>query len=90
MGLMTLIKAQGDRIVVKQDDAQETTKSGIILTSQAQQKPYSGVVESVGDKVTEDISIGDHIIYSRYAAVPVNVDGEEYLVIRTADVLCQL
>ena len=66
-----------DRVVLKQLEAEETTKSGIILTSSAQEKPQEAEVIAVGQKV----------IYSKYAGTEVKLDGEEYIIVRQNDIL---
>ena len=68
-----------DRVVLKQCEAEETTKSGIILTSSAQEKPQEAEVIAVKP--------GDHVIYSKYAGTEVKLDGEEYIIVRQSDIL---
>ena len=83
-----------DRVVLKQLEAEETTKSGIILTSTAQEKPqYADVVEVGpgavvdGVKVPMEVKAGDRVIYSKYAGTEVKLDGEEYIIVRQNDIL---
>ena len=84
----------GDKIVLKQLEAEETTKSGIVLPGQAQEKPQQAEVIAVGPggmvdgkEVTMLVSEGDKVIYSKYAGTTVELDGEEYIIVRQNDVL---
>ena len=84
----------GDRVVLKECVAEETTKSGIILTSSAQEKPQEAEVIAVGPggmvdgkEVTMQVKVGDQVIYSKYAGNEVKVDGEEYIIVRQSDIL---
>ncbi len=80
----------GDRVVLKQCEAEETTKSGIILTGGAQEKPQEaegpgGNVD--GKEVTMQVKEGDKVIYSKYAGNEVKLDGEEYIIVKQNDIL---
>ncbi len=84
----------GDRVVLKQEVAEETTKSGIVLTGQSKEKPQQAEVVAVGPggvvdgkEVTMMVSVGDKVIYSKYAGTEVELDGEEYLVVKQNDIL---
>ncbi|MBR1390058.1 MAG: co-chaperone GroES [Lachnospiraceae bacterium] len=83
-----------DRVVLKQLEAEETTKSGIILTGSAQEKPQEAEVIAVGPgglvdgkEVTMQVSAGQKVIYSKYAGTEVKLDGEEYIIVRQNDIL---
>ena len=83
-----------DRVVLKQCEAEETTKSGIILTSSAQEKPQDAEVVAVGPggvvdgkEVTMNVSVGDKVIYSKYAGTEVELDDEEYIIVKQNDIL---
>ena len=79
-----------DRVVLKQLEAEETTKSGIILTSAAQEKPQEAEVIAVGpgtEDVKMEVSVGQKVIYSKYAGTEVKLDGEEYIIVRQNDIL---
>lgn len=80
----------GDRLVLKQCEAEETTKSGIILTSQSQEKPQEAVVVAVGKDVKSELAEGDKVIYSKYAGNSVKVEEEEFLIIKEEDILAVL
>ncbi|MBQ8803425.1 MAG: co-chaperone GroES [Tyzzerella sp.] len=84
----------GDRVVLKQVLAEETTKSGIVLPGQTKEKPQQAEVVAVGPggmvdgkEVTMLVSVGDKVIYSKYAGTEVELDGEEYLVVKQNDIL---
>ncbi len=86
----------GDRVILKQMEARETTKSGLILTSQAQEKPMEGTVVAVGpggkvsdceENVKMLVKVGDHVVYSRYAVTELKFEGETYLILRQNDIL---
>ena len=82
------------RSVLKQCEAEETTKSGIILAGSAQEKPQEAKVVAVGPggmvdgkEVTMQVKEGDKVIYSKYAGNEVKVDGEEYIIVKQNDIL---
>ncbi len=77
----------GDRLVIKQVVAEETTKSGIVLPGQAKEKPQEATVLAVGKDVSDEISEGDVVIYSKYAGNTVKVDEEEYIIVKEEDIL---
>ena len=84
----------GDRVVLKQVEAEETTKSGLILTTSAQEKPQEAEVIAVGPggmvdgkEVTMQVKPGDKVIYSKYAGNEVKLEGEEYIIVRQYDIL---
>ena len=84
----------GDRVVLKQVEAEETTKSGLILTTSAQEKPQEAEVIAVGPggmvdgkEVTMQVEPGDKVIYSKYAGNEVKLEGEEYIIVRQNDIL---
>lgn len=80
---MTLVPL-GDRVVLKQVEAEETTKSGIVLPGQAQEKPQQAEVVAVGPggvvdgkEVKMEVAVGDKVIYSKYSGTEVKMDGTE-------------
>ena len=88
------LKPLADRVVVKAIEAEETTKSGIILTAAAQEKPSIAEVVEVGPgglvdgkEVVMVVKIGDKVIISKYAGTEVKLDGVEYNVVRQSDIL---
>lgn len=83
-----------DRVVLKQLEAEETTKSGIILTAAAQEKPQEALVVAVGPggvvdgkEVVMQVKEGQKVIYSRYAGTEVKLEGEEYIIVKQNDIL---
>jgi chaperonin GroES len=90
---MTL-KPLADRVVLKQVEAEEKTKSGIILSSAAQEKPeiYTVVVAGPGgmvdgNEVKMEVKAGDKVITGKYSGTTVKIDGEEFNIVRQSDIL---
>lgn len=88
------LKPLADRVVLKMTEAEETTKSGIILTASAKEKPQVAEVLEVGPgglvdgkEVTMTVKKGDKVILSKYAGTEVKVDGEECVIVRQSDIL---
>lgn len=88
------IKPLLDRVVLKLDDAEEKTASGIVLSTAAQEKPQyanvvavgpGGIVE--GKEVKMYVNVGDKVIASKYAGTDVKIDGEEYTIVKQSDIL---
>ena len=84
----------GDRVVLQQLEAEETTKSGIVLPGQAQEKPQQAEVVAVGPggvvdgkEVKMEVVVGDKVIYSKYAGTEVKMDGTEYIIVKQNDIL---
>ena len=84
----------GDRVVLKQCEAEEKTKSGIILAGQAKEKPQEAEVVAVGPggmvdgkEVTMQVKAGDKVIYSKYAGNEVKLGDEEYIIVKQSDIL---
>lgn len=83
-----------DRIVVRPIEAEEKTKSGIVLPDTAKEKPMQGEVIAVGPgryedgkRVPMDVKVGDRVIYSKYGGTEVKIEGEEYIILSSRDVL---
>ena len=88
------LKPLADRVIIKMVEAEETTKSGIILTGSAKEKPEVAEVIAVGPggmvdgkEVVMNVKPGDKVIYSKYAGTEVKLDGEEYILVRQSDIL---
>lgn len=88
------LKPLSDRVVLKHLEAEEKTKSGIILTGTAKEKPQEAEVVAVGpggivdgEKVEMQVNVGDKVIYSKYAGTDVTVDKEEYIIVKQGDIL---
>lgn len=90
---MTL-KPLADRVIIKRVAAEETTKSGIILTSAAQEKPQVYEVIAVGpggfidgNEIEMEVEVGDKVITGKYTGTEVKVDGEEYTIVKQSEIL---
>lgn len=84
----------GDKIVLKQLETEETTKSGIVLPGQAKEKPQEAEVIAVGPggvvdgkEVVMQVKVGDKVIYSKYAGTDVELEGEKYIIVKQNDIL---
>ena len=84
----------GDRVVLKQVEAEETTASGIVLPGQSKEKPQQAEVVAVGPggmvdgkEVKMQVKAGDKIIYSKYAGTEVKMDGTDYIIVKQEDIL---
>ena len=84
----------GDRVVLKQSVAEETTKSGIVLPGQSKEKPQQAEIIAVGPggmvngkEVQMNVSVGQTVIYSKYAGTTVELDDVEYIVVKQDDIL---
>ena len=88
------MKPLGDRVVIKNMEAEETTKGGIILTAAAKEKPLMAEVIAVGPggvvdgkEVQMQVKVGEKVIYSKYAGTECKLEGEEYIIVRQSDIL---
>ena len=88
------IKPLADNVVIKATAAEETTKSGIVLTSASKEKPQIAEVVAVGPGGTVDgkevkmtVNVGDKVIAAKYSGTDIKIDGEEYTIIRQSDIL---
>ncbi len=88
------IKPLVDRVVIKMEEAEETTKSGIVLAGAAKEKPQiasivavgpGGVVE--GKEVSMYVNVGDKVVTSKYSGTEIKFNGEEYTILRQSDIL---
>jgi chaperonin GroES len=88
------VKPLADRVLVKPAAAEEKTKSGIIIPDTAKEKPMQGEIVAVGTgKVSEEgkvtplqLKVGDRVLYGKYAGTEISLEGEEYLIMREADI----
>ncbi|HKY15507.1 MAG TPA: co-chaperone GroES [Microthrixaceae bacterium] len=84
-----------DRIVVKANEAEETTASGLVIPDTAKEKPQQGEVLAVGpgrigddnERVPMDIKVGDTVVYSKYGGTEITIDGDDLLILQARDVL---
>ena len=88
------LRPLGDRVVLKQLVAEETTKSGIVLPGQAKEKPQQAEVVAVGPggvvdgkEVTMQVKVGDKVIFSKYSGTEVKLEDTEYIVVKQSDIL---
>ena len=89
-----MIKPLGDRVLIKMIESEETTKSGIILSSGAKERPQIAEVIEVGPGETVDgktvemtVKKGDKVIVNKYSGTEIKYEGEEYIIVKQADVL---
>jgi len=88
------IKPLSDRVVIKPSPAEEKTKGGIILPDTAKEKPVIGEIVAVGPGrkaddgklVQMELKVGDKVLYGKYSGTEVTIDGQEYLIMREADI----
>ncbi|MCX7999873.1 MAG: co-chaperone GroES [Leptospiraceae bacterium] len=86
-----------DRVVVKPIEAEEKTKSGIVLPDTAKEKPQQGEVIAVGpgryedgQRIPMEVKVGDKVIFSKYGGTEVKIEGEEYIILSSRDILAVL
>ena len=93
------LKPLEDRIVVRAQDAEETTTSGLVIPDTAKEKPQQGDVLAVGpgrrsdqtgDLIPVDVAVGDVVVYSKYGGTEITVDGEDLLILTSRDVLAKV
>lgn len=91
------IKPLGDKVVIKRIEAEEKTKGGIILTSASKEVPQVAEVLAVGPggmidgkEVKMEVSVGDKVIFSKYAGSEIEYDGEEYVIVSQKEILAVL
>lgn len=87
------LRPLGDRVVIKKVEAEEKTKSGIVLPSSAKEQPQMAEVMAIGVEVDKDektknqLKVGDKIIFSKYAGTEIKVDDQEVTVLKFSDIL---
>ena len=88
------VKPLSDRVLIKMEEAEETTKSGIVLAGSAKEKPQIADVIAVGPggvvdgkEVVMTVKVGDRVITSKYSGTEIKVDGQEYTIVRQSDIL---
>ncbi|WDV46186.1 co-chaperone GroES [Clostridiaceae bacterium M8S5] len=87
------IRPLGDRVVIKKVEAEEKTKSGIVLPTSAKEQPQVAEVLAVGPSITEDdkkkneLKVGDKVIFSKYSGTEIKIDGQEYTILKISDIL---
>jgi chaperonin GroES len=94
-GNFFMIKPLGDRVVIKALEAEQKTKSGIVLPDTVKEKPQEGEIVAVGagkvmengQRVAVEVKVGDKVLFSKYAGTEVKVDDKDYLVLSERDIL---
>lgn len=88
------IRPLGDRVVIKKLEAEETTKSGILLPGSAKEKPQQAEVVAVGPggyvdgkEIKMELKVGDKVLFSQYSGTEVKIDGEEYTILKQDAIL---
>ncbi len=88
------IKPLADKVVVKVEEAEQTTASGIVLSTSAQEKPSFATVVAVGpggivngEKVEMTVNVGDKVVTSKYSGTDIKLDGEEFTIVSQSDIL---
>ena len=84
------IKPLSDRVLVKPNEAESKTASGLIIPDTAKEKPQKGTVVAVGQGTKDEemqVKVGDVVLYGKYSGSELNVDGEDYLMMRQSDIL---
>jgi chaperonin GroES len=89
------LKPLGDRVIVKPAEAEEQTKSGLVIPDSAQEKPQRGEVIAVGEgrwdedgerRIPVDVKVGDTVIYGKYGGTDVKIEGVEYKILESRDI----
>lgn len=89
------LKPLGDRVIVKQDEAESTTSSGLFIATEAKEKPQTGTVLAIGDgKVDRDgnkieipVKVGDKVVYGKFSGTEVRVEGQDVILLRADDLI---
>jgi chaperonin GroES len=99
-GTATAVKLQplGDRVVVQPAEREETTKSGIVIPDTAKEKPQRGTIIAVGqgrrdddgERIPMDVSVGDTVLFAKYAGTEFKFEDEEYLILSEKDILAKV
>ena len=89
------LKPLGDRVIIKQDDAEQTTASGLYIAQETKEKPSSGVVLAVGEGKVSDagerlpmpVAVGDRVVYGKFAGQEIENEGEKVVILRPDDII---
>ena len=89
------LKPLGDRVIIKQDDAEQTTASGLYIAQETKEKPSSGVVLAVGEGKVSDagerlpmpVAVGDRVVYGKFAGQEIENEGEKVVILRAEDII---
>lgn len=83
------VKPLADRVLIKPKEAEEKTQSGIIIPDTAKEKPMEGEVVAVGNGKKDEpmtVKVGDKVLYGKYSGTEINIDKEQYLIMRESDI----
>ena len=83
------IRPLHDRVIVKRVEEEEKTKGGIIIPDTAKEKPSEGIVEAIAADATEQIAVGDKVIYKSYSGTSITFDGIDYILVPVDDILAK-
>jgi chaperonin GroES len=89
------LKPLGDRLIVKPLEQEEMTSGGIVLPETAKEKPQKGKViaagpgarDEEGERIPMDVSVGDQVLFAKYAGTEIKLDGDKHLILRESDIL---
>lgn len=89
------LKPLGDRVIIKQDDAEQTTASGLYIAQETKEKPSSGIVLAVGEGKVSDagerlpmpVAVGDRVVYGKFAGQEIENEGEKVVILRADDII---
>ena len=89
------LKPLGDRVIIKQDDAEQTTASGLYIAQETKEKPSSGVILAVGEGKVSDagerlpmpVAVGDRVVYGKFAGQEIENEGEKVVILRADDII---
>ena len=89
------LKPLSDRVIIKQDDAEQTTASGLYIAQETKEKPSSGVVLAVGEGKVSDagerlpmpVAVGDRVVYGKFAGQEIENEGEKVVILRADDII---
>lgn len=82
-----MLRPLGERVVIKVIEAEEKTKSGIVLTGSAKEKPQIAEVVAIGTGITNEVKLGDKVIFSQYAGAEINIRDEKLILIKLVDIV---
>ena len=84
------IKPLADRVLIEPQEAEEKTASGIIIPDTAKEKPQKGNVKAIGPGTKDEkmeVKVGDVVLYGKYSGTDLNIDGNDYLIMKQSDIL---
>ena len=87
-----IIEPLGARVLIRPIEQETMTKSGIVLPETTKEKPQQGLIEAIGsdEEMLTDLAVGDKVLFAKYTGNPIEVDGDEYIIMEEGDVLARL